>query len=218
MLHDYSNHYECKVIFGDFNMNPAKPEMNTFLNTENLTNLIKENICFKGIGSYIDLILANPKYYFQYSSSIETGLSDHHYLIFSMMKTKLALEEPKRLVYFKSFSNDYFEEEVSSKLDLNNKDYAVFKDNFVNVLNKHAPKKTKFFRGDHKPHVSKTLRLTIMKRSRFKNKANKTQLPRDKPNYKKQRNLVTKLNKQFKKEYFDNIKDNNDSKNLWNKC
>ena len=103
-----------------------------------------------------------------------------------MKKTKLALEDP---------SNDYFEEELSSKLDLDNKDYVVFEDNFVNVLNKHAPKRTKIFWGNHKPHVSKTLRLTIMKRSHFKNKANKTQLPRDKQNYKKQRNLVTKLNK-----------------------
>ena len=117
------------------------------------------------------------------------------------MKTKLALEEPKRLVYrnFKSFNNDYFEEELSSKLDLNNKDYADFEDNCVNVLTKLVPKKTKTFRGNHKPHVFKTLRLVIMKRSRLKNKANKTQLPIDKQSYKKQRNLVTKLNKQYKK-------------------
>ena len=136
------------------------------------------------------------------------------------MKTKLALEEPKRLVYrnFKRFNSHYFEEELTSKLDINNKDYAVFEDNFVNVLNKHAPKKTKILRGNHKPHVSKTLRLAIMKRSRLKNKANKTQLPSDKQNYKKQRNLVTKLNKQFKKEYFDNIEANTDSRNFWNKC
>ena len=52
----------------------------------------------------------------------------------------------------------------------------------------------------------------------MKNKANKTHLPRDKQNYKKQQNLVTKLNKQFKKEYFDNIEHNTDYKNLWNKC
>ena len=156
-------------------LNPVEPEMNTFLNTENLTNLIIENTCFKGADScidFIDLILRNSKYSFQYSSSVETGLSDHHHLIFSMMKTKLALEETKRLVYrnFKNFSNDYFEEELSSKLDLNNKDYAVSEDNFVNVLNKHAPKKTKIFRGNHKLHVFKTLRLVIMKRSRLKKK------------------------------------------------
>ena len=34
MLDCYSNYYEYKVILGDFNMNPVKPEMNTFLNTE----------------------------------------------------------------------------------------------------------------------------------------------------------------------------------------
>ena len=45
-------------------MNPVKPEMKTFLNMENRTNLIKENICFKGASSCIDLILTNSKYYF----------------------------------------------------------------------------------------------------------------------------------------------------------
>ena len=56
-----------------------------------------------------------------------------------------------------------------------------------------------------------------MKRSRSKNKANKTQLPSDKQNYKKQRNLVTKFNKQFKKEYFESIENKIDSKNICNK-
>ena len=103
-----------------------------------------------------------------------------------MMKTKLALGEPKRLVYrnFKSLNNDYFEEELASKLDVNNKDYAAFVGNFVVVLNKYALKRTKKFRVNHKPHVFKILRLTIMKRSRLKNKANKAQLPSDKQNYK----------------------------------
>ena len=60
-------------------------------------------------------------------------------------------------------------------------------------------KRQKIFSGNHKPHVSKSLRLAVMKRSRSKNKANKTQLPRNKQNYRKQRNLVFKINKQFKK-------------------
>ena len=110
MLDYYSNHYEYKVIYGDFDTNSVMPEMNKFLNTDNLTNLIRENTFFKGAGSCIDLILTNSKYSFQYSSSIEIGLSDHHQLIFSMIKTELALEEPKRLLYrnFKSFNNEYF--------------------------------------------------------------------------------------------------------------
>ena len=104
-----------------------------------------------------------------------------------MMKTKLALEEPKRLVYrnFKSFNGDYLEEDLLSQFDLNSKDNAVFEENFIYVLNKHARKNTKNLRGNHKPHVSITLRLAIFKRSRLKNKFNKTQLPSDKQSYKK---------------------------------
>ena len=84
----------------------------------------------------------NPKYSFQYFSSVEAGLSDHHHLIFSIMKTKLDLEEPKRLVYrnFRNFNNDYFEKELSSKLDLRNKGYTTFEDNFVNPFNKYVLK------------------------------------------------------------------------------
>ena len=43
-----------------------------------------------------------------------------------------------------------------------------FEDNFVNFLNKYAPKKIKIFRDNHKPYVSMTLRLTIMKRFQLK--------------------------------------------------
>ena len=64
MLDYYWNNYEYKIILRDFSMNPVKPEMKTFLNMENRTNLIKENICFKGAGSCIDLILTKSKYYF----------------------------------------------------------------------------------------------------------------------------------------------------------
>ena len=42
------------------------------------------------------------------------------------------------------------------------------------------------------------LREAIMKRSKLKNKANKTKLPVDINNYKKQRNYVANLNKRAK--------------------
>ena len=47
----------------------------------------------------------------------------------------------------------------------------------METLDKHAPKKTKIFRGNHKPHINKTLRKAIMKCSQPKNKANKTKDP-----------------------------------------
>ena len=62
--------------------------------------------------------------------------------------------------------------------------------------------KDNIFTGNHKPHACKTLRLAIMERSRLKSKANKTRLSNNLENYKKQRNLVIKLNKQLKKRIF----------------
>ena len=50
--------------------------MVTFLNEHDLINSIKNNICFKGEGSCIALILNNQKYSFKNSTSFETGLSD----------------------------------------------------------------------------------------------------------------------------------------------
>ena len=52
--------------------------------------------------------------------------------------------------------------------------------------------------------MTKMLRQAIMKRSRFKNKANKTKNHLDIRNYKKERNLVVNLHKEAKLQYFDN--------------
>ena len=46
----------------------------------------------------------------------------------------------------------------------------------------------------------------------------KSQLPADKSMYKKQRNLVVKLNKKHKKEYFENLNVAPNSKPFWDKC
>ena len=54
--------------------------------------------------------------------------------------------------------------------------YLEFEKNFVETLNKHAPKKTKIFPENHKTHINKTLRKTIMKRAQLKNNANKTKI------------------------------------------
>ena len=41
LLDFYSNHYDNKVILGDFNLKPTDPLIMTFLNEHNLINLIK---------------------------------------------------------------------------------------------------------------------------------------------------------------------------------
>ena len=76
--------------------------------------------------------------------------------------------------------------------------HASFENNFVSILDKHAPKKTKILRGNQKPYFDKSFRKQIMISSRLKNKANKSKYPIDIVKFKWQRNLVANLNKQAK--------------------
>ena len=54
-----------------------------------------------------------------------------------------------------------------------------------------------------------------MKRSRLRNKANKTRKAVDIFNYKKQRNLVVKTNNECKREYFDKLNVKTTTKSFW---
>ena len=52
----------------------------------NLINLIKTTTCFKGTGSFIDLLLTKQKYSFKNTNAFESGLSDYRLLIYSILK------------------------------------------------------------------------------------------------------------------------------------
>ena len=69
----YSNVYDNHIVIGDFNLEPSQMYLETFMETHNYFNLIKNNTSFKGPESCIDLILTNRKYCFQGTFSFETG-------------------------------------------------------------------------------------------------------------------------------------------------
>ena len=104
LLDFYSNEYDNKVVLGDFSLEPSSPSMLSFMDNQNFVSFIKNKTCFKGTGSCIDLILTNRKYSFKNTSSYETGLSDHHHLIYSVMKTTFKYEETKKCFYW-NYSN-----------------------------------------------------------------------------------------------------------------
>ena len=82
-------------------------------------NFFKNNTCFKVPGSCIALILTNRKYCFQCTFSFETGLSDHHHLIYSILKSTFEKEEPKQVIYrnYKYFQWQHFENDLKSSLN-----------------------------------------------------------------------------------------------------
>ena len=63
-------------------------------------NMMKQNTCFKyDGGSSIDLLITNSKFLFLKRNFFATGLSDHHYMIYTILKTKFEKFEPKKLIY-----------------------------------------------------------------------------------------------------------------------
>ena len=159
IIDHFSSIYDNYIILGDFNMEPSDSMLKTFMSSHNLFNSIKSNTCFKGRGSCIDLILTNRKFCFKNSSTFETGLSDHHHLMYSMLKTTFKKEGSKRLIYrdCKNFSNEYFQNDFKNGLSKYPKNYISFENVFVAVLDRQAPRKTRILHGNQKPQVNKNL-------------------------------------------------------------
>ena len=91
----------------------------------------------------IDLILTNRTFSFENTQMFETGLSDHHHLVYTMLKTTFQKSEPKQLIY-RDFKNFYLESFKNDLLEnMVHKSYDEFERKFTTVLNKHAPKTEK---------------------------------------------------------------------------
>ena len=141
----YSGVYGNHIVLGDSNMDPSHTQLPAFMEHYNYYNLIKNNTCFKGDGSCMDLIFTNRKYCFKSTSSFETGTSDHHHLIYSMLKTTFEKEESKKVTYrnYKQFKWENFEKYLTSSLRNCIGEYENYEQNFIKVLNTHDPEKVK---------------------------------------------------------------------------
>ena len=96
---------------GDFNQNSEHESIKQFMNSFQFKSLIKENTCFKTQkGTCIDLILSNNPMCHQYNKTFETGLSDFHKMIYTMLKSKFIKLPPKVYVYrdFQHFDENEF--------------------------------------------------------------------------------------------------------------
>ena len=220
VLEFYSTRYEKVIALGDFNIEAQNKAMKDFLQDHTFYSMMKQNTCFKGDGgSCIDLLITNSKFSFMKTNFFETGFSDHHHMIYTILKTKFEKFEAKKLIYrnFKQFDSEQFKLDICNSMSAV-RTHAAFENNFVSILDKHAPKKTKILRGNQEPHFNKNLRKQIMIRSRLNNKANKSKNPIDIVKFKRQRNLVTNLNKQAKLQYSEKLSVDCNSKPFWKAC
>ena len=77
------------LIAGDFNVQVGEPLIDNFLDDFGATNLVKEFMCFKSTNnpSCIDLFLTNSGNNFQNTQTVNTGISDFHAMIATVLKT-----------------------------------------------------------------------------------------------------------------------------------
>ena len=95
-------------------------------------------------------------------------------MIGTMMRTHIKKLNPIKINYrtYKYFDPCAFLEEIehasltSDNTNDPNEMFQHFSTNFETVLNKYAPMKTKFLRGNHKPFVSVALSKAIKTRSK----------------------------------------------------
>ena len=99
----------------------SNPILNQFLDTFAPSPLSIDPTCFKNSKnpSCINLLLANFKPSFMKTNIFETGISDHHKMIPTIMKLHFTRENPKTKYYqdYRKFDIDYFSSELSRQLN-----------------------------------------------------------------------------------------------------
>lgn len=209
--------YDNIILMGDINIDlhdkkcSGHKELIEFMNIYSLKNIVKSKTCFfNDHESSIDIILTNRHRNFFNSFAFELGVSDCHKMVGTFLRTHMARLKTKEISYrsLKNLDNDLFLKELSENLadfkcENSNNGYENLIKIFIDVLDKHAPLKKKNVRGNQNRFMNKKLSKAIMTRSRLKSKHQKSKSNIDRKNYKKQRNLCTKIRDQAIKADFE---------------
>ena len=99
----------------------------------------------------------------------------------------------------------------------NDRRFEKFCEMSIKVLNKHAPTKKKYQRGNQIPFVTKDISKAIMKKSELRNNYLKDKTDANRMLYKKQRNYCVSLLRKSKTNYFANLDEKkvSDKKFFW---
>ena len=145
---------------------------------DSISSTCKDPVCLKSPekSSCIDLILTNSPYNFQNSLVIESGLSDFHKMMVSVMKTNFQKLEP-RIVHYRDytrFSNENYRKHLLQNLSIENKNtnckgLEKFIQICINTLDQIVPRKKKYVLGNNMPVFNKELSRADKKRTYLRN-------------------------------------------------
>ena len=137
--------------------------MHWLIHAYNLNNLIDKPACFQSnTPTCIDLILINRKNLFKLFNTFETGISDHHKLVSTILKSGSFKGTPKIKIYrsYKKFELENFNRILKDKLENpTNHSYADLIKSLKELI-KDAPLK-KVLRHNNNALMTKELRKEI---------------------------------------------------------
>ena len=211
--------YENVILIGDININSLNKnsstfkKLDTFSDTFSLHNLIKSPTCFQAeVPTSIDVMLTNKNRSFINTNVITTGLSDWHGMVTTMTRTHVKKLPPKQIKYrcFKRFNEAEFLNDIREITQIHRdpseiEPFENFSIDFLNVVDKHCPLKTKVLRGNDAPFMTNELRREIRYRSKLSKIAKTKKTPQSRLAFTKQRNKCTKLRFKSKKAYFEKV-------------
>ena len=146
--------------------------LKNFMCSFDLESLINSSTSYKSENpTCIDLIITKKKSDFMKSTTFETGLSDRHKLITTILRKTISKGNSKKMFYrdYKRFDQKKFETELKLKLNSQtNLSYSTFQAVFLEILNKIAPVKVKVLRFNNNVFMTISLRKAIMLRPRLK--------------------------------------------------
>ena len=182
--------------------------MNDFCNVYNLSNLVKEPTCFKNPDnpSCIDLFLTNSQKCFQSTMVMETGISDFHKMVITVLKIFYKKRKPKIIHYtnYKTFNASLFKEELNNELSIDNNNAELVEFTVLSILSKHKPIKRKYIRANNSAFITKELRAAIMQKSKLREKFLKERTNNPKHLCNRQRNFCVSLLRKTKRDYILN--------------
>ena len=105
----------------------------------------------------------------------ETGMTDFHKLIITILKVKPDTLPPRIIKYrdYINFESKAFNYKLQVSLkyfDMNNSSFIELKTIFIELLNKAAPIKTKYLRVNYSKFMTKELSKAIIVRTKLRNK------------------------------------------------
>ena len=211
------------MFIGDFNITETEEQLKNFLDLYSLKNLVKEPTCYKSnTPKCIDLVLTNRNRSVQKTTTVETGLSDFHKMVVTVLKTTFPKQGPTVINYRnnKKYNENVFKNDLQQELqriDPSDLNYSSFETAFDRVLDKHAPIKKNYVRANDKPFMTRALRKATMLRSRLHNKYNEERTAESWNNFRKQRNYCVKLFQKEKRNYYNSLDISlvTDNKKFW---